>query len=160
MKTPGERIRQARLDRGLSGHDLATAVGYAKQSAIANIENRSVTGGGRRIGAIARTLKVPLLWLLEGPDSDSIPYEKSLYQDDYPTDQITNVARDSGGNVVRPLPQGEHDEWTKEAIRIMRNLQPHERPGAIANLRTYVHHLGPPTHGHPVSMAENREKAA
>lgn len=36
------------------------------------------------------------------------------------------------------------DQWTQEAMRIMSELKPAQREGAVATLRTYVHNLGPP----------------
>lgn len=72
MKTVGERIKQARLWRGISGEDLAKAVGYKTQSGIANLENRATAGGGKRLHLIAKALNVPVQWLLEGPDVTSL----------------------------------------------------------------------------------------
>jgi transcriptional regulator with XRE-family HTH domain len=74
MKTVGERIRQARDARGLSGEQLAHAVGYSKQSAISNLENRATGTGGTKIAQIATALRVPVQWLLTGPDGPDVPY--------------------------------------------------------------------------------------
>ena len=76
MKTIGERIRQAREARKMSGEALAKAAGYKQQSAIGNLENRAGGSGGSRIGKIADALNVPVDWLLRGPDTGSVPYVK------------------------------------------------------------------------------------
>lgn len=73
MKTIGERIRQAREARGLSGESLADLVGYKHQSAIGNLENRASGNGGNKIGQIADALSVPVEWLLRGPDGAEVP---------------------------------------------------------------------------------------
>lgn len=73
MKTIGERIRQAREKRRMSGEELARLAGYKNQSAIGNIENRNTGTGGRKISELARILRVPLEWLIDGPDSVDVP---------------------------------------------------------------------------------------
>lgn len=78
MKTVGERIRQAREARGLSGEELAIAVGYSHQSAIGNLENRATGTGGTKITKIAKALRTPVQWLLEGPDSLEVPYSEPM----------------------------------------------------------------------------------
>jgi transcriptional regulator with XRE-family HTH domain len=73
MKTVGDRIKQARLYRKLSGQELADRVGYKTQSGIGNLEGRLSGGrGGGRLPAIARELNFPLQWFLEGPDVDDL----------------------------------------------------------------------------------------
>ena len=74
MKSVGERIRQARNARQMSAEVLAKRVGYAHQSAIANLENRANGTGGTKLPVIAAELNVPVAWLLEGPDSDTVPF--------------------------------------------------------------------------------------
>lgn len=69
MKSVGERIRQAREFRGLSGQQLAEMVGYKHQSAIGNLENRATGNGGNKIVDIAQALDFSVHWLLDGPDT-------------------------------------------------------------------------------------------
>ena len=72
MKTVGERIRQAREFRGLSGETLANEVGYKTQSGISNLENRSVGRGGFNLPKIAKALNFSIDWFLNGPDVDDM----------------------------------------------------------------------------------------
>lgn len=72
MKTVGERIRQAREYRGLTGEELAERVGYKTQSGIGNLENRATGRGGFRLPRIAEVLGFPLDWFLNGPDVDDL----------------------------------------------------------------------------------------
>lgn len=72
MKAIGERIRQAREHRGLSGEELALKVGYKTQSGISNLENRSNGNGGSKLPAIAQVLDFSLQWFLQGPDTDDM----------------------------------------------------------------------------------------
>lgn len=74
MKSPGERIRQARLAKGMTGKQLADKVGYKNQSAISNLENRAATTGGTKAALVAKALNVSADWLLDGPDSDTVPF--------------------------------------------------------------------------------------
>lgn len=78
MKSVGERIRQARTAKGMSGEELALRVGYAHQSGIANLEGRPTGRGGNRLAKIADALGVPIAWLLDGPDSDTVPFVRSV----------------------------------------------------------------------------------
>jgi transcriptional regulator with XRE-family HTH domain len=68
MKTVGERIRQAREFRKMSGEELAQKAGYKHQSGISNLENRATGRGGFGIQKIAEALDVPIEWLINGPD--------------------------------------------------------------------------------------------
>lgn len=72
MRSVGERIRQARTYRGLSGEELARRVGYKHQSAIGNLEARAIGSGGTKIVQIAQALDCSVLWLLNGPDTDDM----------------------------------------------------------------------------------------
>lgn len=74
MKSVGERIRQARDAVGMSGETLAKKVGYKNQSAIGNLENRAGGTGGNKVREIAAALNVSVDWLLNGPDSDTVPF--------------------------------------------------------------------------------------
>lgn len=68
MTTTGDRIRRARIHSGMTAEELASKVGYATQSGIANLENRATGRGGYRLPRIAQVLNVSLNWLLSGPD--------------------------------------------------------------------------------------------
>lgn len=72
MKSVGERIRQAREFRGLSGQQLADLVGYKHQSAIGNLENRATGSGGNNLVKIAQALNFSVQWLLSGPDTNDM----------------------------------------------------------------------------------------
>lgn len=74
MKTIGERIRQAREQRGMSQAELGLAAGFKGQSAIGNLENRATGRGGFSLSRIATALDVPISWLLNGPDVESAPF--------------------------------------------------------------------------------------
>lgn len=82
MKTVGERIRQAREHRGLSGEELALKVGYKTQSGISNLENRATGRGGFMLPKIAEALNVSVEWLLQGPDTSDMqevpPFPQNL----------------------------------------------------------------------------------
>lgn len=72
MKSVGERIRQAREFRKMSGEELAHQSGYKHQSGISNIENRATGTGGNNIVKIAKALDFALQWFLNGPDTDDM----------------------------------------------------------------------------------------
>lgn len=72
MKSVGERIRQARDYRGLTGEDLAIKVDYKTQSGISNLENRTTGNGGNKLPRIAEVLNFSLEWFMQGPDCDDM----------------------------------------------------------------------------------------
>lgn len=148
MKTIGERIRQARDGRKMTGEQLAEKVGYKKQSAIANLENRASGTGGNKINAIADALSVSVEWLMRGPDGPNVPYLPGMNIGEGDLNTTHEVRQEVGSTVLRITTghdrDAAYDTWTCEAINIMLGLQEHDRRGAVANLKTYVHNLGPP----------------
>jgi transcriptional regulator with XRE-family HTH domain len=157
MKTVGERIRQARDAHGMSGEQLAKRVGYKRQSGIANLENRAGGTGGNKLGAIADALGVPVDWLLRGPDGPNIPFLPGMNTGQGSESTGGVEINQASGHTVHRLstgPMQAYDPWTNEAIVIMTSLQDHEKRGAIANLRTYVHNLGPPREQHTPANIE------
>lgn len=72
MKTVGDRIRQAREFRGLSGEELAIKVGYKTQSGISNLENRATGRGGFALPKIAEVTNFSVEWFLQGPDTEDM----------------------------------------------------------------------------------------
>ncbi len=88
MKSVGERIRQAREFRGLSGQELAELVGYKHQSAIGNLENRATGNGGNKLVEIARALNFSVHWFLSGPDTHDMrnvaPFASATAQESSP----------------------------------------------------------------------------
>lgn len=155
MKTIGERIRQAREALKMSGEALALKVGYKNQSAIGNLENRVSGNGGNRIVAIAAALNVPIEWLLKGPDDGTIPFLSSPAAEQTGQPLIAAEPQKSLFPLAPkpPLDLSGLDPWTREAVEIMSRLKEHEKQGAIANLRTYVHNLGPPRDGQALPVA-------
>lgn len=74
-ETIGNRVKTARLAKGLAQADLATAAGL-RQLAISQIENDHVTDPkGSTVVSIADALGVPVEWLLRGdqkrPEGDT-----------------------------------------------------------------------------------------
>lgn len=93
MRTTGERVRQARLYRKLTGEQLAQRAGYKNQSAIGNLENRATGRGGLRLTKIAQALGFPLDWFLNGPDYDDLSVlEQQLREKGVPVGAATSHA--------------------------------------------------------------------
>lgn len=114
MKTVGERIRQARDARNISAERLAEMVGYKTQSGIANLENRATTSGGTKLAKIAKALRVDVQWLLEGPDSDQVPYVKPIAQPPLPAAIVNHAAQpDPVWPFARVHPQRLRDLWQR-----------------------------------------------
>lgn len=114
MKTIGERIQQARLKKGWSALKLAKDVGYGTQSGIGNLKSRVGGSGGNKIGAIAKSLNVPLEWLMNGPDSDDVPF--------LPTAELMHEAHGVNEPIRNPYKiqrTNEYDEWTLVAIAFL-----------------------------------------
>lgn len=68
-----ERIRQLRLDAGMSQDDLARAVGYAGRDMISKIEKGKIDISGKKICEFARALHTTPLYLLNGDESEPAP---------------------------------------------------------------------------------------
>ncbi len=149
VKTIGERIRQAREAKGLSGQALAELVGYRHQSAIGNLEARASGQGGNKIGAIADALGVPLEWLMRGPDANEIPFLAKSAGLSY------SVAEPSAALIIHDTdPTKSIDPWTYEAVQILTRLNEADRRAAVLNLRTFVQNLGPPGNGQTLPTAK------
>lgn len=106
MKTVGERIKQAREYRQMSGEELALAVGYKTQSGISNLENRATGRGGFMLPKIAERLNFAVEWFLEGPDTDDMSQVQP-----YKTNAQSHLAAETEGRwtvsqVAAPPPPG------------------------------------------------------
>lgn len=133
MKTVGERIRQARDARGLSGEELAHAVGYKNQSAISNLENRSTGTGGTKIARIATALRVPVQWLLEGPDGPEVPFSEPMVSHD---EAISFSIADNREHLVQEkLPGYGADASLAEAMLLFKRLDTAQRLKAISYMQ-------------------------
>ena len=64
MSTLAERIREARLNRGMSQAELAVKVGYTSRASINKIEKGLVDVPRSKLLAIAKALGVSPAWLL------------------------------------------------------------------------------------------------
>lgn len=111
----------------MSGEELAHLVGYTHQSAIANLENRATGTGGRKISEIAKTLKVPLEWLVNGPDADEVPDAPptSTYQ------QHESALTPHTVQEANPL----SDALMAEGLRLLSNLSIDGKRQAVTYLR-------------------------
>jgi transcriptional regulator with XRE-family HTH domain len=143
MKTIGERIRQARLGKGWSAHDLATRVGYKTQSGISNLENSATGSGGNKIAVIATKLSVSLDWLLNGPDTDTVPY--------LPDHSATVLeAREPS---VMYLPQRD-DQLKADLLGLWGQLNDDHKREWLGDLRRFVREKGPHSVGADPAVAK------
>jgi hypothetical protein len=132
----------------MSGEALALAVGYAKQSAIGNLENRPRGTGGDKIAEIARVLRVPLEWLLSGPDTGEVPYSET-----------TEVSRSPHHHSRAQEPAATtYDASIAEAVDLFRSLNTEQRVKIISEMRRLNGSSDQPRHQdngdcHPVSQA-------
>ena len=102
-----ERIRQLRIDAGMSQDDLAKAMGYRDRSMITKIESGKVDISQKKILAFARVLNTTpgyLMGLAEEPDS---------VQDQPKTDDIRLLIR--GLNRLSP-------DQVSQAINVMKAM--------------------------------------
>jgi transcriptional regulator with XRE-family HTH domain len=140
MNTIGDRIRKARQARGLSGEELALAVGYKQQSAIGNLENRSGGTGGKKLPDIARVLRVPISWLLEGPDHGDVPFA------DIHTTAFA-PAKLRAHSAQEPFSRGyQADASIIEATELFARLKTEQRLEAIKFMRLLLEDRAPGAH--------------
>lgn len=133
MKTIGERIKQARDELGWTGLYLANRVGYKTQSGISNLEQRATGSGGNKIGQIAQVLNVPLDWLINGPDSDKVPFlsNESISQ---ATVVQLSAAQEAASR--------QYDALTHQMLGIFSKFNASQKAAAIALLKQYEVVLG------------------
>ena len=130
MKTIGERIKQARDALGWSGLHLANKVGYKTQSGISNLEQRATGSGGNRIHKIAQALNVPLEWVMNGPDSDTVPFIAG----------IENIS-DHENVVQLPITSDQtqqYDPLTRQVISLFSEFDTAQKSAAIALLTQFA----------------------
>jgi len=128
---------------------LAKRVGYRTQSGIGNLESRAGGSGGNKIGAIAKALNVPLEWLMNGPDSDAVPFVPPVATPSPARLQVNEPAT----NIYTVDRRNQHDEWTMAAISLMKELDVGQRQAMVAKMREFKQFLGPPHDGQALSMA-------
>lgn len=81
MKNIGERIKEARLARGLSQNDLAIRSGYGSRASINKIELGKVDPPRSKVEAIADALHVSPAWILGfGEDDEFLIGEHPVYK--------------------------------------------------------------------------------
>jgi transcriptional regulator with XRE-family HTH domain len=140
VKTLKDRLVYAREMRGLTQGELAARAKCA-QSAIGNAESgeRQTL---RNLVMVARVLKVSADWLFDG--NGPKPTKDTVNTNPYSNGQVVPlVASDNLKNGdLQPL-----DPYTAAAIEIMQKLQPSQREGALAALKTHVSYLDPPRFG-------------
>lgn len=133
MKTLADRLIDAmKGPPKVTGVALAKACRVAPPSVSGWRTGDSKTLEGSNLLAAAAFLGVNAKWLADG---------MGPRYPDHPQGSAAHVARATPTEFHVPNP---HDEWIEEAIRIMLSLKPRQRPGAVANLRTYVDNLHAP----------------
>lgn len=138
MATIGDRIKRARLARGWTGEQLAEMVGYKNQSAISNLENRGGGTGGKKLPEIARVLRVPLGWLVEGPDDADVPFSEPVAVGSFPAAAtlVTDVTR----------PAYDEDESIREVMYLFKKLRTEERLRVIRFMRELLENRASDSH--------------
>lgn len=151
MKTVGERIRQAREAKGWSGEKLALRVGYKTQSGISNLEARATGSGGNKIGAIAQALSVSLDWLMNGPDSENVPFlAPSLLQ--HLDAAYTTTVKEPELSLYK-LPEARQDRVTEDLLRLWSQLDAEGKAHALSLLQGFVAGRRPHADGSASAMA-------
>lgn len=152
MDTIGERIKKARLARGWSGQELARRAGYKTQSGISNLENRSTGSGGHKVAHIAQVLRVPIEWLLNGGEGDTVPL-LPLYE------EFTNPeplkAREPTGSIIQ-FRAGE-DARTVRLFKLWSGLDDAGKNELLGRVEFYVAGCSPHTNGQALSVASKRQ---
>lgn len=117
----------------MSWDELARLVGYAHQSAIANLENRNTGTGGRKISEIAKALKVPLEWIINGPDTEDVP-------DDTPS-LTYKITESQTHRQIAQEADPHSDALMAEGLRLLSNLTIEGKRQAVLYLR-FLHSGG------------------
>lgn len=152
MRTVGERLRQAREARGLSGEALARRVGYKTQSGIANLENRATGHGGYKLAQIAQELNVSVAWLLKGPDTDDAA--------SIPPFEASDVAQTPTAQESQPNYRAKPNDLRAEAHALIDALSDRGLLAVISTLRALCEtHPAPQTNGSGLPAAAQKRAA-
>lgn len=94
MDTIGERIRAARLARGMSQEELASKVGYSGRSSINKIEMGKSFPNQKYVTALASALGVSASWLLGIEDNDKTGVLERAFNERPEMRMLFSVAED------------------------------------------------------------------
>lgn len=128
---------------GLSGETLAEKAGYKTQSGISNLENKATGSGGNKISQVAAVLDVSVDWLMNGPDSDSVPFLSHQ-----PRSPLT-----TGESTVALFPQRD-DPLKAELLALWAQLNDNHKREWIGDLRRFVREKSPQHFGANPAVAE------
>ena len=128
--TLAQRIKQCMEDKKMSNADLARASGVKPPTAFNWASGKTLQIKAKPLHLAAVAFGVTTTWLSTG---------KGPKHPEYPGGGVIVMEEIPSYNVAPQL-----DIWTAEAVTIMQALPVEHRLGALANLRTYVHNLGPP----------------
>lgn len=134
--TLAERLKSAMAGPPkITGLALAKACGVSQPSVSDWLNGSTKSIDGVNLIAAAEFLKVTPKWLATGLGLKYFsPPNSALVSSDVIT------------------PYG-HDIWITEAVRVLSGLQPHQREGAVAALKTHIGYLNKPDDGQALRVA-------
>lgn len=134
--TLAERLKSAMAGPPkITGLALAKACGVSQPSVSDWLNGSTKSIDGVNLIAAAEFLRVNPKWLATGLGLKySAPQSTSNFVSDV-------------------IPPYGHDKWVTEAVRLLNSLQPHQREGAVAALKTHIGYLEPPEDGQALLMA-------
>ena len=88
--TVGERIKQRRLELGLTQEELAKRMGYNGRTSVCVAEQRGDNVTTTRVAKFAKALGVSQMWLMFGDEADE---EAGLYDPDAETELIERAKK-------------------------------------------------------------------
>ena len=94
MSNIGERIREARLSRGMSQEELGNAVGYQGKYAISKIESGKNKPNLDYINRFAEVLGVSASWLIGSDDEQKTDALEHAFNDRPEMRMLFSVAED------------------------------------------------------------------
>lgn len=106
MKTMYERIRDLRIERGMSQDDLAKAMGYSDRSMITKIEGGKVDISQKKIVTFAKVLETTPRYLMDG---DSVE------------DQLEAVSEDQ--KILFRLAKNAKPEAIRAAVAVLKSME-------------------------------------
>ena len=126
MKTTlKDRVRECMLNSQLTNAQLAAACNVKPPTAFNWASGKTLNIKGEPLLLAAKVFNVRPEWLATGVGPKTLSAGLVV--------ENSSVAWSSKKN---------HDQWTEIAIGIFTALQPHQREGAVAALRTHVSNLG------------------
>lgn len=142
MSTLQDRMKERMAALGLTNAQLAVACGVRPPTSFHWASGKTKNIKGEPLLVASKVLGVRPEWLASGVGPK--------YSDNGHQNSEHEIHSPIAGYIT---PQAITDPFIQEAVKMLTALKKSQREGAVANLKLYISHLGPPRYGQTLSVA-------